>query len=332
MGLAVATEGDDDRRNLSLRQVDNADSRPRHSRLVTWRLPLAVRRLGDAVLAVVSPQPLEAHASVSAGWPIISLPPASLGEPHDNLTAPDPTLETILKGVSPPPGQRHGRVIAVVATGGEPAARLAIRLARLAQHEDKGTLLVDAKLGNGRGLLRGSPPPSGLADYLTGSSPLAAVLRRDKAGGLAILPAGNTPLPASTLLSAPPWRSAVAHLRRRFRTTVLVAPPVGEDGFSEIARCADGVLVLVDREATPAYLEDRAELVARIAPKASVFIALVYAGPSRPSRPRDAPRAPGRGTARPAMQGRSSRTRTRSARRPTTIAPRSISPSASAGV
>ena len=226
------------------------------------------------MLGLVSPQPLEVLASVSADWSVVPLPPASLGQPRGDLATPDPALVTILEGVCPSPGKRYGRVIAVVATGAEPASRLAVRLARLAQHEGD-ALLVDAKLGNGHGPVSGSSQASGLADYLTGSSPLATVLRRDKADGLAILPAGNAPLPASILLSAPPWRRVVAHLRRRFGTTVLIGPSVGEDGFSEIARCADSVLVLVDRHAAPDYLADRAELVARIAPAASVFIALV---------------------------------------------------------
>ena len=208
-------------------------------------------------------------------WALLSLPPALQDESWTDLATPDPALGAVLDGTPLPATGQHGRLIAVAATGAEPAARLAFRLARLAQHEGKDTLLVDAKLGNGRGHARGAPPPSGLADYLAGSSTLDAVLRRTKADGFAVLTAGTAPLPASTLLSAPLWRSAVSRLRRRFRTTVVVAPSVGEDGFSDIVRRADGVVMLVDRHAAADYLEDRAELVTQVAPRASLFVALI---------------------------------------------------------
>ena len=235
-----------------------------------------MRRLGEAMRAVLSPKPLNEDVGTEpTRWALVSLPPALLDETWADPAAPDPALSAVLDGTPLPATGRHGRVIAVAATGAERAARLAFKLARLAQQEGEDTLFVDAKLGCGHGPLRGSSQPSGLADYLTGSSPLDAILRRDKANGLAILPAGYIPLPASTLLSAPPWRSAVMRLRRRFRTTVLVAPSVGEDGFSDIARRADGVVILIDRRAAPAYLEDRAELVTRVAPRATLFIALV---------------------------------------------------------
>lgn len=219
----------------------------------------------------------ESAARASTGYTVVALPALDAEARLRDLSIPDPGVQGVLDRLPPPLSRRHGRVIVLSAVAGEPTARIAFKLARLAQVRSDAAVVIDAKLGIARAWqhVKSDEVGGGLADYLVGHKPLDALVRHTKAGGLAVVTAGQTDLPASSLLSTRRWPRAVRHLRGRFETIVVIAPAVGTDGFSDIASRADGIVLIADRHLAPDYLSDRADLIAAMAPKAALIVSLL---------------------------------------------------------
>jgi capsular exopolysaccharide synthesis family protein len=119
---------------------------------------------------------------------------------------------------------------------------LAVALAELAS-----TCIIDCDLrrpsvGPSFGLL----PGRGVAEVLTGESPLEAVLRSyPGAPNLKIAPAGNALSSPGPLLMSSGMGDLVAHLRNRFEYVVIDSPPIlAYADARALAPLADGVVVV----------------------------------------------------------------------------------------
>ncbi len=106
----------------------------------------------------------------------------------------------------------------------------------------------------------------GLVDYLEadGEPPDLDALLLPVDGGFSILPMGRIPRDPGLLLSSPRWRALLEQLRARYAVLILDAPPTMFLAELEIlARCADGVLLVVRDGETPRRLVGQARYILR---------------------------------------------------------------------
>jgi protein-tyrosine kinase len=147
--------------------------------------------------------------------------------------------------------RRPARVVAVTSAGrGEGRTTTAANLALTAVADGRTAVLVDADLRRPSvARLFGLAPRAGLAEVLDGTAELGQAVVR--AGGLAILCAGDARDPAAPLRS-PRAPQVMDQLRAAYEHVILDAPPAlaFSDG-DRIAAGADAALLVVRAGATP---------------------------------------------------------------------------------
>lgn len=132
------------------------------------------------------------------------------------------------------------------------AANLALMQARL-----RPTLLIDADmrrpmLAKRLRLARGLP---GLAEYVTGTSPLEECVHQVNDGRLWVMPAGQRLTNPAELFSTEAFREAIHALQSRFEQIVLDCPPVRPvSDATMLSTLSTGVVFVVAANETPAPL------------------------------------------------------------------------------
>jgi len=118
----------------------------------------------------------------------------------------------------------------------------------LALKNDINVLLVDADFRRSSiAAMLGIPSGPGLADLLHGSCPLEdAVVRAEQLPNLYVLPAGRNRFNPTELLDSPSWKEACEGFRKKFRFTIVDAPPIAAVAdYDLIQVVCDGVIVVV---------------------------------------------------------------------------------------
>jgi capsular exopolysaccharide synthesis family protein len=147
-----------------------------------------------------------------------------------------------IEGTSP----RH--ILAITSPGrGDGKTVTVLNLAlSMAQEFDRRTLLIDADLRNAHmHSLLGIAREPGLADVLSGSTPLEEALVTLAGHRLQVLPAGTTHAQPSELLGSGAMRRLMEGLRRHFDRIVIDAASAQSAEAGALTPSVDGVLVVV---------------------------------------------------------------------------------------
>ncbi|OYV36686.1 MAG: hypothetical protein B7Z80_14940, partial [Rhodospirillales bacterium 20-64-7] len=147
-----------------------------------------------------------------------------------------------------------GRVLAVTAARpDEGKTTLTVALARALSFAGLRVLAVDGDLRQPSfDAVFGTGGAPGLTDHLAGLVPLEAVLRRDPASPLTVLPAGTQAGAALALFLSPALPECLAELRTRYDAVLLDVPPAFALAEGRVlAGLADGALLCVRWGKTP---------------------------------------------------------------------------------
>ncbi len=122
----------------------------------------------------------------------------------------------------------------------------------LAQDPQQRVLLIEADLRRpGLAGLFGIRAEPGLVDVLTGSATVDEAMVPITGYHMFVLPAGAAERGLSEVLTSSVLRSLVDRLRPRFTRILIDAPPLAMADAQELARIADGVLLVVHAGMTP---------------------------------------------------------------------------------
>ncbi|MFT3732076.1 MAG: Wzz/FepE/Etk N-terminal domain-containing protein [Hyphomicrobium sp.] len=162
---------------------------------------------------------------------------------------------------------RETRVIMVAsALANEGSESFASNIAHHFAIAGQKALLVDCDL-EGKGLTRQLAPGAtmGLLDQIAAHGPIENVILRDNMTGVHFLPAcgpAPIPLPAAAALRSVEFAAAFRHLRARFPTIVISAPPLLEaPDVRVLADLADQIVFLTAWHRTPRALAKRAVML-----------------------------------------------------------------------
>ena len=122
----------------------------------------------------------------------------------------------------------------------------------LAQDPQQRVLLIEADLRRPKlaGLF-GIPAEPGVVDVLTGSATLDEALMPITGYHLVVLPAGAGERRLPEVLTSSVLRNLVDSLRPRFTRIIIDTPPLAMADTQELARIADGILLVVHAGITP---------------------------------------------------------------------------------
>ncbi len=161
-------------------------------------------------------------------------------------------------------GGEGPRVILVTsALPGEGAELFASNIAHHLAVAGQKSLLVDCDF-HGKGLTRQLTPQSaaGFLDQIAARAPVENVILRDSLTGVHFLPAsGPAPIPLAvpTVLRSIEFAAAFVHLKERFPTIVLSAPPLLQFPEAQaLAELADQIVFLTAWHRTPRMLAKKA--------------------------------------------------------------------------
>jgi capsular exopolysaccharide synthesis family protein len=133
------------------------------------------------------------------------------------------------------PGRGDGKTLTVV--------NLALSMA---QEFDRRTLLIDADLRHARvHTLMGLPREPGLADVLSGTTPVDQAIVTIAGHRLQVLAAGSTHAHPSELLGSGAMRRLIDGLRRHFDRIVIDAAAAQSAEAGALESCVDGMLLVV---------------------------------------------------------------------------------------
>jgi capsular exopolysaccharide synthesis family protein len=136
------------------------------------------------------------------------------------------------------------------------SANLAVTMA---QDVHQRVVLLEADLRRPRlAALFGVRAEPGLIDVLTGGATIDQALVPIPGQHLALLPAGLPSARSAEILSGATLQQAVDDLRARFTRIIVDTPPLGLADTHELARVADGVLLVARAGVTPRPSLDRA--------------------------------------------------------------------------
>lgn len=149
----------------------------------------------------------------------------------------------LLRGNGKPPA-----VVAVVACrAGDGATTTALNLALMMARTGRPTALVDGNLRQPElHKALGVSLMPGLAEVLTGKTPLQNATARTRVPDLSLVPAGEASASAQVLLSGPAMKGLLSGMRERFDLVILDTPPILQyPDALYVAKDVDGVVQVV---------------------------------------------------------------------------------------
>jgi len=224
-------------------------------------------------------------AALFRGLPVLGQVPDSMraraadlviDQPHSGFAQ---ALDNLALTIASSPVGRGAHVVAVTsAQHGEGKTAIAVGLARAAAQRGLRTVILDSDLHwpSVAGTIGFASVPHGLADVLTGGTPLSLALFKDPKSSALALPGAREPRNSSRLLSSGAMTQLIEHLRQTCDLVIIDAPPVlGTHDVRFVSSLADAVMMVVrwDRVTRRAIDHAIGALGAIRSPPAGIIIA-----------------------------------------------------------